>query len=87
MNQGFVAFARLTEKRPGDGVEQRRFARAIGPGDAGQLEAGEIQLDGVVVREKAREFEPNGNHGSILLYLRACKSISPQNDLLRFIGE
>ena len=53
MDQGVIAFASLTEECPGDRVQQRRFARTVGPGDAGQLKAGEIHFDGVMIGEKA----------------------------------
>ncbi len=49
VDQRIIALARLTEERPGNGIQERRFSRAVCPGNASQLESGEIQLGALTV--------------------------------------
>ncbi len=45
MDQFFIAFgARLPPQRPGDCIQQRRFTRAIGSGQAGKVDAVKAQV-------------------------------------------
>ncbi len=57
-----VPGARLTPQRPGDGVQQRGFARAVWPGQAGQVYPLETQRVRRAVGEKIFQFETNRQH-------------------------
>ncbi len=61
-----VAPARLGKQNPGDGVQQGGLTRPVGAGDAGQVEGGEVDLDRVVVGEKAGEGKVEGDHGEVV---------------------
>ena len=71
VDQRIVPLARLPEECPRDGVQQRGFARSIRSRDAGQVEGGEVYFDRVTVGEKAREFQVDWDHETILSLLLA----------------
>ncbi len=52
IDNGFIPFSSLSEKRPRHCIEQGRFAGAVGAGDTGQVEAGEIHFDRVAIRKE-----------------------------------
>jgi len=50
VDDGVVAAARLPKQRPGDGIQQRRLARAVVTGDAGDVELRKIHFYRIAVR-------------------------------------
>ena len=66
VDERIIPFASLPKKHPGDGIEQRRFPRAVMPGNAGKVERLKIEFDGLAVGEKAGNFQRNWDHGEII---------------------
>ena len=52
----------LAPERPGDAVQQRRFAVAVGAAEAGDVQAGEVQRRRLAVRQEIVEGEFEGYH-------------------------
>jgi len=60
--QRIIILTRLAKEYPGDRVQQGRFPGAIVTRDAGQVKAGEIQVDRVAVREETRKPHVKRDH-------------------------
>jgi hypothetical protein len=56
---------RLAPQRPGDRIQQRGFPRAVFAGDAGDMDALQVQGIRIAVGEEVVQLEFDGNHGSV----------------------
>lgn len=63
------------EQRPGHRVQNRRFAGPVGPGDAGQVDAVEVENGRVPVRKKVSQFKSEWNHLFTFHVLRSYDSL------------
>ena len=81
VDKAFVGFPGAAEEGVGDGVEQAGFARAVGSGDAGEVEGGEVNSDGGAVGEEAAEGEGAKNHRGNYIQ---CSVIGGRYSVFRF---
>lgn len=66
--------AALAEQYPRDGIKQRALARAVGAGDAGQMNATKVRLNRIAVREKVAQAKLNGNRWEISSRLSSARA-------------
>ncbi len=66
MDEFFIAFGTgMSPQRPGDGIQQRGLTRAVGSGQAGQVNAVEAQRIGRTIGEEIFQLKPDWNHNIV----------------------